>query len=1029
MNGLEEFELPDVIDKREADEKGYIGRVREEEKNLNTFVFENSDGTKTIRVFDYPVKYEDKDGRIKDITNYIRKAEEGTFETKDNSIRTKFPKYFNEGITLNTEKVNIELIPKGMDGLAKYASTSIPVQAIDNKTVSYCYGENTTLEYGLTYTGFKEDIVVSRYTGQTEYDFILNTNGLYLEKKDGSYYLVDANKEVQATIGDIIIFTADEANNTMGYMTSQTLKEGKEYLLTIHIDAEYLRDEKTVYPIRIDPTIEINYEKNGAGAIQDVTICSSKTQNGSSGSLYIGKRSDYGICRVLMKFPTLSLASISDASNITNATVEIRDLMCETTAATIQCYAFNGNAWEESTATWSNTSPNSYTAQLSSNSISYANGKKQTTAHRYRFDITTVVKGWKTGTYTQSKGIMFKADSNIENGSTYNYKTFASYNRASYKPSLSISYNSFSDAISLATNVVSSVNITAAGEKKYYKFVPPTTGFYTFESSNIVSGDPYAWLYNTNQQQLVYSDDISGERNFKLTYHMIRGYTYYLVAGCYGSGTGKYNVKIISANLLYAIDTSSVQSEGALNVACNVSQGAQYYMFKPKSTGEYLLYSSSTIGDPRVWLYDENLKSVGNNDDSAGNRNFRMVATLYAGNTYYIVVDQFGTNTGKCTMNLLKERTTLSEVCYLKNIETLQYMDVEGPGTQEWVHQWTAHLDMQEKWTIERQSDGYYTIRSRYGNKYYVGIANKTESVDNIKLYSSITDSTKWKIYELSPGVYVFEPKTAIGKILCTSSNATGARLRLAQMGTDDANRTRWNILNKGKYYAQVNNYFDDGYSVFYDELGFTSREQINGYMNEISKRYYELLGLRLLYDTAGYYESPIDSCKGQVSIENIDSLCDHSGTIHTDRDNVISAFMNRYSGSNKITNILWSCHQITTLATSGEVNLNRSCSFEEAVFMLERSLSYDRKQHALGIVMHELNHQFGVKDHYHELAIPGNEKSCKFKETCSECGDNPRDAGCIMNDSRMDIYNSNIICDDCKKDIINHLNGHHTNK
>lgn len=64
---------------------------------------------------------------------------------------------------------------------------------IDDKTIGYQLDERTSLEYSLTYTGFKEDIVVSEYTGQTEYEFTLLTEGLTLEEIDGSYYLTDEN--------------------------------------------------------------------------------------------------------------------------------------------------------------------------------------------------------------------------------------------------------------------------------------------------------------------------------------------------------------------------------------------------------------------------------------------------------------------------------------------------------------------------------------------------------------------------------------------------------------------------------------------------------------------------------------------------------------------------------------------------------------------------------------------------------------------------------------------------------------------
>ena len=76
---------------------------------------------------------------------------------------------------------------------------------------------------------------------------------------------------------------------------------------------------------------------------------------------------------------------------------------------------------------------------------------------------------------------------------------------------------------------------------------------------------------------------------------------------------------------------------------------------------------------------------------------------------------------------------------------------------------------------------------------------------------------------------------------------------------------------------------------------------------------------------------------------------------------------------------------------------------------------------------MHELNHQFGASDHYHELAIEGDETSCKFKNISSICGTNPRPETCIMYNSRINITNDDVICDECINDILNHLENHHT--
>lgn len=445
-------------------------RVPEEEgESLNTIVMDNGDGTHTLTLYNHPVKFVDDEGKVQDISLELLSVSNGSYKTKANTIQTVFPKNISDGISLSGEGVNIKLKPtvpsislqvtsKAADDKQFEADTT--VKKLDSETVSYYYDNKTTLEYSLTYTGFKEDIVVSEYTGQTEYTFLLETGGLILTKIDESYYLTNVKGEIKATLGDIIIFTADERNNTLGSMSHVTVKENQQYLITIHIDADYLKDEKTVYPIRIDPTIEISYDNNGSGAIQDVTLNQNSGSSGSSGSIYVGKRSStYGISRTLMKFPGLNLSTISSASNIQSAHVQIRDMLCETTSMTVYGYIFAGNTWSESTANWSNTSPDFWTEMPNAFAeVSYSVGNALNPKHRYSINITQAVKSWKTGFYDQAKGIMLRADDNVEYGSSTLYKTFASYNRASNKPSLVVNYES-QTAIDIVEFLESSKNM------------------------------------------------------------------------------------------------------------------------------------------------------------------------------------------------------------------------------------------------------------------------------------------------------------------------------------------------------------------------------------------------------------------------------------------------------------------------------------------------------------------------------------------------------------------------------------------
>ena len=94
---------------------------------------------------------------------------------------------------------------------------------------------------------------------------------------------------------------------------------------------------------------------------------------------------------------------------------------------------------------------------------------------------------------------------------------------------------------------------------------------------------------------------------------------------------------------------------------------------------------------------------------------------------------------------------------------------------------------------------------------------------------------------------------------------------------------------------------------------------------------------------------------------------------------------------------------------------------------MLELSSSSVRDRDSKGILMHELNHQYGAPDHYHEIIDEGTPyERCRGGEMCSICGTNKRPKTCIMNNSRIDITAESVICQSCKADIYVHLKNHH---
>ena len=226
------------------------------------------------------------------------------------------------------------------------------------------------------------------------------------------------------------------------------------------------------------------------------------------------------------------------------------------------------------------------------------------------------------------------------------------------------------------------------------------------------------------------------------------------------------------------------------------------------------------------------------------------------------------------------------------------------------------------------------------------------------------------------------------------------------------------------KYYAEVQTYYDHGYHTWFDESEGESKANLGGYINDLANRYFTLVKLNIKKVGPQYHYSAIDKCKETVTKDNIDLLCDHSGTAHTlyvpDGMNV---FKSERPGSETVTTAYWTAHRVQCDFNAKELDENRCGSSGYSIAMLDRPLSEDRYINSTGILMHELNHQYGVGDHYHEEL---KDTPCRSGDKCSFCGINRRPETCVMNRSRQDINEETIMCDECLTDIKTHLNKHH---
>lgn len=226
---------------------GHTQRLKELE-DLNTYVFANADGTRSIYMMHENVKYVDEDGTVRE-KDISLESRTGGFGIAQSNVELLIPNKPVQGIDIEYSGFAIKLIPQGLTNIVSAAQS-------DNSVVyDEAYGENTKLVYTPMLSGIKEDVVLSEYTDNATYSFILDTGGLNLYNNDKGYYLaVSGKSDPVFYLGEIIIYDA-VGKPDIGTMTVETISEGQEYLLTVSANDDFLSDPTTVYPVTIDRLI------------------------------------------------------------------------------------------------------------------------------------------------------------------------------------------------------------------------------------------------------------------------------------------------------------------------------------------------------------------------------------------------------------------------------------------------------------------------------------------------------------------------------------------------------------------------------------------------------------------------------------------------------------------------------------------------------------------------------------------------------------------------------------------------------
>ncbi len=354
--------------------------------------------------------------------------------------------------------------------------------------------------------------------------------------------------------------------------------------------------------------------------------------------------------------------------------------------------------------------------------------------------------------------------------------------------------SSFASAEAIELDVYYTVAIETFDEYKYFSIELETEGFFTFESSSLDYGDPHVRLCNSEEEELEFNDDF-GSLNFALTYYLLPFTTYYFKIGNVSEHNDcLFDVRLTSVTSADSLNTTTISIGSTYDIDTDVACSMKYFKFVPTHTMQYLFFSSNYAegGNPEIYLYNSSLTYINSNGGILKDNNFRLVITLNAGQTYYIAARNYDNGYGAYTLNTYWSASVPTDIYCIKNIGTQKYVEIQDHDEPDLISQTIFSGSSDEQWTIQRLSDGYYTIRSNYEGNKYIGVSNLLTNSNNIKLYSSIADNTKWNIFCLDDGTLLFEPKMLPGYVLYSVNSTDGTALRLKNMSAAVSGRNQW---------------------------------------------------------------------------------------------------------------------------------------------------------------------------------------------------------------------------------------------
>ncbi len=236
--------------------------------------FRMSDGSYVMAQYNSPVHYEEE-GAWKAIDNTLQEGEEtedgkseqsaDVYENKKNTFNVKFAKKSNSNFLLKIKQDNMSVSwsvesPKKNKVIGQATNNSKESDdpmSVRNLTSEMLYEnviDDTDLQYIVTPTGVKENIIIKKKQDAYQYTFGLRVKNVTMQlKDDGCIAVQDNDGKERFVIPAPYMYDASGTNSTEVHYELLSGNNDKKYTLSIIPDEKWINSVERQFPIVIDP--------------------------------------------------------------------------------------------------------------------------------------------------------------------------------------------------------------------------------------------------------------------------------------------------------------------------------------------------------------------------------------------------------------------------------------------------------------------------------------------------------------------------------------------------------------------------------------------------------------------------------------------------------------------------------------------------------------------------------------------------------------------------------------------------------